>query len=47
MSIGGYSYDITKMGREQRAKHAFDKVDPLKDIPDKDLKEGNIIIGPA
>lgn len=40
--IGGTKYDITKMARKERAKYAFDKKDPLKDISDKDLKEGNI-----
>ncbi|KAF1917120.1 hypothetical protein BDU57DRAFT_548681 [Ampelomyces quisqualis] len=40
--IGGSKYDITKMSRKERAAHAFDGKDPLKDIPEKDLKEGNL-----
>lgn len=41
-SIGGTKYDITKMSRKERAAHAFDKKDPLADVSDKDLKEGNL-----
>ncbi|KAJ4991125.1 hypothetical protein SVAN01_03475 [Stagonosporopsis vannaccii] len=41
-SIGGTKYDITKMSRKERASHAFDKKDPLADVSDKDLKEGNL-----
>ena len=41
-SIGGTKYDITKMSRKERASYAFDKKDPLADISDKDLKEGNL-----
>lgn len=40
--IGGTRYDITKMSRTERAKHAFDNEDPLKDVSTKDLKEGNL-----
>ncbi|KAF2829727.1 hypothetical protein CC86DRAFT_367670 [Ophiobolus disseminans] len=40
--IGGTKYDITKMSRKERAKHAFDNKDPLADISEKDLKEGNL-----
>lgn len=40
--IGGTNYDITKMTRKQRASHAFDKKDPLADVSEKDLKEGNL-----
>ncbi|KAK5128308.1 hypothetical protein LTR85_002975 [Meristemomyces frigidus] len=40
--LGGDSYDITKMSRKQRAGYAFDKKDPLADVSDKDLREGNL-----
>jgi hypothetical protein len=30
------------MSRKERASHAFDHKDPLADISDKDLKEGNL-----
>ncbi|KAF2130921.1 hypothetical protein P153DRAFT_395323 [Dothidotthia symphoricarpi CBS 119687] len=40
--IGGTNYDITLMSRKERAKHAFKGVDPLKDVSEKDLKEGNL-----
>jgi hypothetical protein len=40
--IGGFHYDITRMTRAQRAQHAFDDEDPLKDVSDKDLREGNL-----
>jgi len=40
--IGGTKYDITKMTRKERAKHAFDDKDPLADVSEKDLKEGNL-----
>jgi predicted KAP-like P-loop ATPase len=40
--IGGTKYDITKMSRKERASYAFDHKDPLADISDKDLKEGNL-----
>lgn len=42
--LGGTEYDITKMSRAQRAEHAFDKKDPLADVPLKDLKEGNLML---
>ncbi|CAK4032400.1 Hypothetical predicted protein [Lecanosticta acicola] len=41
---GGDRYNILKMPRRERAKHAFDKKDPLKDWSDKDLQEGNLEI---
>lgn len=40
--IGGHKYDITRMSRKERAGHAYDKKDPLADVSDKDLKEGNL-----
>ncbi|KAH7090730.1 hypothetical protein FB567DRAFT_626667 [Paraphoma chrysanthemicola] len=40
--IGGTKYDITKMSRKERASHAFDGKDPLADIPEKELKAGNL-----
>ena len=38
-------HDITKWSRKERAKWNFDKKDPLADISEKDLKEGNIMLG--
>ncbi|KAK6863795.1 hypothetical protein PG995_000323 [Apiospora arundinis] len=35
-------YDITQWSRKERAKHAFNKKDPLADIPEKEIKAGNI-----
>jgi hypothetical protein len=40
--IGGTKYDITKMKRKERASYAFDNKDPLADVSEKDLKEGNL-----
>lgn len=40
--IGGTKFDITRMSRAERAEYAFDKEDPLKDVSEKDLKEGNL-----
>jgi hypothetical protein len=40
--IGGTYYDITKMSREERARHAYDGKDPLADVSVKDLKAGNL-----
>jgi hypothetical protein len=40
--IGGTQYDITKMTRKERARYAFDNEDPLQDVSEKDLKEGNL-----
>lgn len=40
--LGGTKYDITKMTRKQRASYAFDDKDPLADVSEKDLKEGNL-----
>lgn len=42
--IGGHHYDITKWTRAERAKHAFDKKDPLSDEIVKGLKEGKEIV---
>ena len=42
--LGGTNYDITKMSRAERARFAFDKKDPLADISNKDLKEGNLML---
>jgi hypothetical protein len=41
-TIGGYKHDITRMSRAERASYAFDKKDPLADVSDKDLREGNL-----
>lgn len=41
-TIGGHKYDITRMPRAERAKYAFDKRDPLADVSDRDLREGNL-----
>lgn len=41
-TIRGYKYDITRMLRAERASYAFDEKDPLADVSDKDLKEGNL-----
>jgi hypothetical protein len=30
------------MSRKERAGHAFDGKNPLKDVAEKDLKEGNL-----
>jgi hypothetical protein len=40
--IGGTSYDITRMTRKERADHAYDGVDPLKDVPVDVLREGRL-----
>lgn len=40
--IGGSSYNITKMTREKRAQYAFDGKDPLKDISEEDIAQGNL-----
>ncbi|KAI0003598.1 hypothetical protein F4779DRAFT_92148 [Xylariaceae sp. FL0662B] len=37
-------YNILKMSRRSRAGHAFDHKDPLAGIPEKHIKEGNIMI---
>ena len=44
--IGGERYNILKMSREERASYAFDKKDPLADISDKALQEGNVRVRP-
>jgi hypothetical protein len=41
-TIGGYKYDITRMSRAKRASYAYDKRDPLADVSDQDLREGNL-----
>jgi hypothetical protein len=41
-TLGGTHYNITNMPRKMRASHAFDNKDPLEDMSDKDLKEGNL-----
>ncbi|KAK8050732.1 hypothetical protein PG994_012462 [Apiospora phragmitis] len=38
----GRELDITKWTRAERARHAFNKKDPLADIPEKERKAGNI-----
>lgn len=43
--LGGCVYDITKMTREERALHSFDNKDPLADLSDEDIQEGNFVIG--
>ncbi|KAK5131100.1 hypothetical protein LTR08_001318 [Meristemomyces frigidus] len=43
--LGGESYNILKMSRKDRARRAFDKKDPLAGVSDKDLWEGNIVVG--
>ncbi|KAK7941337.1 uncharacterized protein PG986_013724 [Apiospora aurea] len=40
--FGGKEYDITQWTRAERAKHAFNKKGPLANIPEKELKAGNI-----
>ncbi|KAK7923468.1 hypothetical protein PG985_007539 [Apiospora marii] len=40
--FGARNYDITQWTRAKRAKHAFDKKDPLAGIPEKEIKAGNI-----
>ncbi|KAI1380358.1 hypothetical protein F4677DRAFT_406562 [Hypoxylon crocopeplum] len=40
--IGGEKYNILKMSRRERASYAFDKKDPLADLPDKAIQEGNV-----
>ncbi|KAJ8109846.1 hypothetical protein OPT61_g7160 [Boeremia exigua] len=40
--IGGTEYDITRMSRKKRASYADDGKDPLADVSEKDLKEGNL-----
>lgn len=42
--LGGHEYDITKWTRAKRAKHAFDKKDPLAGIPEKEIKAGNLAV---
>lgn len=45
--LGGESYNILKMSRKERAGYAFEKKDPLAQFSDKDLREGNLALGPA
>jgi hypothetical protein len=40
--IGGFHYDVTRMTRAERAQHSYDDEDPLKNVSDKDLREGNL-----
>lgn len=42
--LGGDRFDITKWSRQERARHAFDKKDPLPDDVVKALKEGADVI---
>ncbi|KAI2468353.1 hypothetical protein F4781DRAFT_432475 [Annulohypoxylon bovei var. microspora] len=44
--MGGEKYNILKMSRKERASHAFDKKDPLADIPDKAIEEGTVRVRP-
>ncbi|KAI0113214.1 hypothetical protein F4814DRAFT_338994 [Daldinia grandis] len=44
--IGGERFNILKMSRDERAGYAFDKKDPLADISDKALQEGNVRVRP-
>lgn len=37
-------YEITKWTRHLRAKYTFEHVDPLADIPERELKAGNLPI---
>ncbi|KAK8083830.1 hypothetical protein PG996_002611 [Apiospora saccharicola] len=41
-AFGARNYDITQWTRAKRAKHAFNKRDPLAGIPEKEIKAGNI-----
>ncbi|KAK8140164.1 hypothetical protein PG984_000230 [Apiospora sp. TS-2023a] len=41
-SFGARDFDITQWTRAERAKHAFNKRDPLAGIPEKEIKAGNI-----
>ncbi|KAF2190753.1 hypothetical protein K469DRAFT_697983 [Zopfia rhizophila CBS 207.26] len=40
--LGGTHYDITKFTRKERAAYAFDKKDPLANLSQKDIREGNL-----
>lgn len=40
--FGARQYDITQWPRAERARHAFNKRDPLAGIPEKEIKAGNI-----
>lgn len=42
---GGQGMDITKWTRAERKKYSFDKKDPLADVPDKALRDGEVLIG--
>jgi len=44
-SLGGEQYNIMLFSRQKRAKHAFDKKDPLAGFSEKDLKSGKLAIG--
>ncbi|KAI5360710.1 hypothetical protein Slin15195_G086260 [Septoria linicola] len=41
--MGGGHFNITKWSRAERAEHAFDKEDPLKDFSEKDIKSGKLM----
>ncbi|KAF3023089.1 hypothetical protein E8E14_013268 [Neopestalotiopsis sp. 37M] len=43
--IGGDEYNILKFSRKERAKHAFDKKDPLAQFSEEELKSGNVMLG--
>ncbi|KAI0377009.1 hypothetical protein F5Y04DRAFT_192299 [Hypomontagnella monticulosa] len=44
--IGGEKYNILRMSRTQRASFTVDKKDPLADVSDKALQEGNVRVRP-
>jgi hypothetical protein len=41
---GHKTHDITKWSRAERARFAFDKKDPLADIPEDDLKNNRLVL---
>lgn len=42
MVIGGRNHDITNMSRKERAECADDGIDPLAEIPEEEIREGDI-----
>lgn len=44
--IGGEKYNILRMSRTQRASFTVDNKDPLADVSDKALQEGNVRVRP-
>jgi hypothetical protein len=42
--LGGEKFNILKFSRKERAEHAFDGKDPLAQFPEKDLREGNVML---